>query len=228
MNFFVTNSSDERRYFLAVLDNKQLSVTWKKACEILRVVWVWGMGSFRSSAFRHIQACIYFWNVINSLHLLYQEIHLCWDWFGFLLEKKLIKLALTPQKCFWSCFRLKCIWHKLGYPQELSNGGECCLFYCASTLGCRVIQDLDLCKLDDLWRHIVDADVKSQTMEYLWTLFLCRTETLCSCYTIYSMWPFYFNAMGSGPSAFKGWNQSFPPSRKVSCSSCSFSVGERI
>ena len=57
------------------------------------------------------------------------------------------------------------------------------LFYCYSTRGCRVIQDLDLCKLDDLWRHIVDTDVKSQTMEYLWTLFLYRPETLCSCYT---------------------------------------------
>lgn len=36
-------------------------------------------------------------------------------------RKNAIKLALTPQKCFWSCFRLKCIWHKLGYPQELSK-----------------------------------------------------------------------------------------------------------
>ena len=29
-------------------------------------------------------------------------------------------------------------------------------FYFDSILGCRVIQDFDLCKLDDLGRHIVD------------------------------------------------------------------------
>ena len=28
-------------------------------------------------------------------------------------------------------------------------------FYCDSTLGCQVIQDFDLCKLDYLWRHFV-------------------------------------------------------------------------
>ena len=27
------------------------------------------------------------------------------------------------------------------------------LFYCDSALGCRVIQDFDLCKLDELWCH---------------------------------------------------------------------------
>ena len=56
------------------------------------------------------------------------------------------------------------------------------LFYCESTLGCRVIQDLDLCKLEDLWHHNVDPNaVKSQKMEYLWILY--KTETLLSCYT---------------------------------------------
>ena len=35
------------------------------------------------------------------------------------------------------------------HSKELSNDEEWRLFYYDSTLGCRVIQDFDLCKLDD-------------------------------------------------------------------------------
>ena len=35
-------------------------------------------------------------------------------------------------------------------------------------LGCQVIQDFDLCKFEDLWRHNVDTDVKSQFMAHLY------------------------------------------------------------
>ena len=52
-------------------------------------------------------------------------------------------------------------------------------FYCNySILGCRVIQD-DLCKLED----VTSQWCKITKNEYLWRLFLYRTETLCSCYT---------------------------------------------
>ena len=40
--------------------------------------------------------------------------------------------------------------------KDLSKWWRMALFYCDSTLGCRVIQDFNLCKLDDLWRHFVD------------------------------------------------------------------------
>ena len=33
------------------------------------------------------------------------------------------------------------------------------LFYCKSILGCQVIEDFDVCKLDDLWRHDVDTQI---------------------------------------------------------------------
>ena len=33
--------------------------------------------------------------------------------------------------------------------KSVQNDKEWSLFYCDSTLGCRVIQDFDLCKLDD-------------------------------------------------------------------------------
>ena len=36
------------------------------------------------------------------------------------------------------------------------NDEEWRLFYCDSTLGRWVIEDFNLCKLDDLWRHFVD------------------------------------------------------------------------
>ena len=65
------------------------------------------------------------------------------------------------------------------------------VFYRDSTLGCRVIQDFELCKLDNLWRHNVDqSGVKLQKIEYLSRLFLHKTETLYGCYTHHKV-PWY-------------------------------------
>ena len=55
---------------------------------------------------------------------------------------------------------LKCLWHDIFYNlirRGFRNDEGWLLFYCNSTLGCRVIQDFYLCKLDDLWRHNVDT-----------------------------------------------------------------------
>ena len=41
--------------------------------------------------------------------------------------------------------------------KSFQNDKESRLFYCDSTLDCRVIQDFDLCKLDDFWRHNMDT-----------------------------------------------------------------------
>ena len=68
----------------------------------------------------------------------------------------------------------------VAYLKELSKWWRMALIYCDSTLGCRVIQDYDLCKLDDLWRHFVwwtRSDVKSHKKLNLSQLFLYRAET---------------------------------------------------
>ena len=79
----------------------------------------------------------------------------------------------------------------LSYWKELSkwqNDEEWRLFYCDSTLGCRVIQDFDLCKLDycDVTTG-TQTSAKSQKIEYLSRLFLYRTETQYSCYTLHKV-----------------------------------------
>ena len=57
------------------------------------------------------------------------------------------------------------------------------LFYCDSTLGCRVIQDFDLCKLDDLQRHIVDTKLCKITKNGIsLNTFFCEELKLFSCY----------------------------------------------
>ena len=45
----------------------------------------------------------------------------------------------------------------------------CC--HSNSTLGCQVIHDFDLCKLEDLWRHIVDTKLCKITI-------VCRVDVL--------------------------------------------------
>ena len=40
---------------------------------------------------------------------------------------------------------------------SLQSDEEWCLFYCDSTLGCWVIEDIYLCKLDDFWCHNLDT-----------------------------------------------------------------------
>ena len=56
--------------------------------------------------------------------------------------------------------------------------------YCDSTLGCRIIQDFNLRKLDKcVVTTGTQSGAKSQKIEYLSGLFLYRTETQYSCYT---------------------------------------------
>ena len=56
----------------------------------------------------------------------------------------------------------------LSCSKELQNDEEWRLFYCDSTLGCQVIQDFDLCKLDmcDITKG-TQSGAKSQKIEYL-------------------------------------------------------------
>ena len=67
--------------------------------------------------------------------------------------------------------------------KNFQNDEEWRLFYIDSTLGCRVIKDFDLCKLDecDVTKG-TQSGAKSQKIDYLSRLFLYRTETQYSCY----------------------------------------------
>ena len=94
---------------------------------------------------------------------------------------------MLPLRLRNSSILIKCLWNKFFYyliRKSFENDKEWRLFYCDSTLGSRVIQDFDLCKLDDLWRHDVDKMVYNhKKIESLSPLFLYRTETWYSCYT---------------------------------------------
>ena len=66
---------------------------------------------------------------------------------------------------------LKCPWHEIFYylvRKSFQNDEEWRLFYFDSTLGCRVIKDFDLCKLDecDVTKG-TQGGAKSQKIEYL-------------------------------------------------------------
>ena len=68
--------------------------------------------------------------------------------------------------------------------KSFENDEEWRLFYCDSTLGCRVIPDFNLCKLDECDVTTgTQSGAKSQKNEYLSRLFLYSTETQYSCYT---------------------------------------------
>ena len=60
-------------------------------------------------------------------------------------------ISFHQLKWLWNDFFYYLIWN------SFKNDKEWRLFYCDSTIGCRVIQDFDLCKLDDLWGHSVDT-----------------------------------------------------------------------
>ena len=66
---------------------------------------------------------------------------------------------------------LKCPWHEIFYylvRKSFQNDEEWRLFYCNSILGCWVIQDFDLCKLDkcDVTKG-TQSGAKLQKIEYL-------------------------------------------------------------
>ena len=102
MNFSVTNSSDERRFLLAVLDNKQLSVTWKKACFLSVGNGMISLVSVSSYSSVHIFLKCY---KLTTFAISGNSFMLRLIWVS--TRKKKIKLALTPQKCFWSCISFK-------------------------------------------------------------------------------------------------------------------------
>jgi len=55
---------------------------------------------------------------------------------------------------------LRCIWHKISYwfiGESFQNDEEWRLLHCDSILDCHIVQGFDLCKLDDLSCHDVDA-----------------------------------------------------------------------
>ena len=70
------------------------------------------------------------------------------------------KMIKTNSPAFHHVEFLKCLWSEIFYQllwKSFQNDEEWHLFYCNSTLGGWVIQDFDLCKLDDLWCHFVDT-----------------------------------------------------------------------
>ena len=80
--------------------------------------------------------------------------------------------------------------------KSFQNDKEWGSFYCDSTFGWRFMQDLDLCKLDDLrrqnyWHKINDLKSHKRGINYLSRLFLYRTETQYSCYTYHNV-PFIY------------------------------------
>ena len=79
------------------------------------------------------------------------------------LHIKILIFKTNPVSCkrnFNFKLSLKCLWNEIFYYliwKSFQNDEEWRLFYFDSTLGCWVIQDFDLCKIDDLWRHRVDT-----------------------------------------------------------------------
>ena len=119
--------------------------------------------------------------------------------------------------------------------KSFQNDEEWRLFHCDSTLGCRVIQDFDLYKLNVpvvtsqqvhkvVWNH----RKLNISRDFFWIELKLQLLHSSQSSMICPLWHFPFSTMGSRPSSFKGENQSFPPSRSVVCSRCSFSRCERI
>ena len=73
---------------------------------------------------------------------------------------------------------LKCIWHEIIYlliRKSFQSDEEWWLFYCNSSLACRVIQDIGSCKLEDLWHHNVDTKLCKITK---YRIHLCKYSSL--------------------------------------------------
>ena len=68
---------------------------------------------------------------------------------------------------------LKCLGREIFYLIRKSFQNEWCLFYCDSALGCQVVQDFDLCKLDDLWCHFVYTKWCKITKNWISHNFFC-------------------------------------------------------
>ena len=137
----------------------------------------------------------------------------------------------------WGCFCprrracLKCSWQEIFYyliGKSIQNDEEWRLFYCDSTLGCWVIQDFNLCKLDEC-DVITGTVVQNHKILNISHDFFCielKLSTVVILLTTFN--EIFFVTLPWQQNGFKVENQSFPPSRSVICSCCSFSGCERI
>ena len=132
---------------------------------------------------------------------------------------------------------LKCVWHKILYllvRKSFQNDGERGLFYRDCSLCCRVIQGFDLCKLDYLWRHMVDTKwckitrngtslkhfcIELKLLEFLYSL---PTAMIWPIVTF----PWQCNVLWS--LSIQRVKSEFPYPIRVICSWCSLSGCERI
>ena len=128
---------------------------------------------------------------------------------------------------------LKCIWHNIFYwlvQKSLQIDEERRLFYCDSSFGCRVIQDFDLCKLDDVWCHIVDAKWCKITENWIslktfsvrnWNLVQFLHSLQSSMIWPTEMFPWQCNGLQA--LSIQRVKSEFPSQTRVICSWCSFS-----
>ena len=123
-----------------------------------------------------------------SIHVLPQFNMHMWAYISFQ------QICLSPELGHYDeHMSLKCPWHEIFYliRKSFQSDEEWRLFQRDSTLGCRLIQDFDLCKLDecDVTKG-TQSGAKSQKIDYLSRLFLYRTETQYSCYAPHKV-PWY-------------------------------------
>ena len=126
-----------------VWNSEQFSLCWKRSCFIhLHAVW-----SFNTVLQWHRWT-----NISGCLRLRWYD-----NSKSYILDIGVLGFHVYHRFTFK---QLKCLWNEIFYyliQKSFQNDKEWRLFYCDSTLGCWVIQDFDLCKLDDLWRHNVDT-----------------------------------------------------------------------
>ena len=97
--------------------------------------------------FSHVQLQILRYDMLHLLLLIWMK-----NWWAFSVFWKTI-LGLSIQY-------LKCPWHEIFYyliRKSFQNDEEWRLFYCDSTLGCRVIQDFDLFII---WKALSNKRIK--------------------------------------------------------------------
>ena len=141
----------------------------------------------------------------------------------------------APQRLFWASFDLKCPWHEIFYyliGKSFQSDEEWRSFYCDSTLGCRVIQDVNLCILDKCdvttgtqWCKITKNRISLMTFSvYNWNSvqLLHSSQSFMKCPLLH----FHGDRLGSRLSPFKVEKQSFPL-QEVSFALVVHSVGVR-
>ena len=129
----------------------------------------------------------------------------------------------------------------LAYSKELPKWWRMALILLtviSSTLGCRVMEDFYLCKLDDLWHHIRSwhKKIKSHKKWNITEDFFCIQLKLCTVVTVTTK--FHDRSILTFPWWLNGFQALFIqnlksefssyPSRSVICLCCSFSGCEQI